>query len=57
MSTKNLRAATVLTKAPEGLAFTNDYVNKAIEELKAEGVDVNGSSFTPLTVTLNKGGA
>ena len=29
---------------------------KALKELKAEGVDVMGTSFTPLTVTLNEGG-
>jgi NitT/TauT family transport system substrate-binding protein len=57
METKNLEGATVLTKAPEGLAYTNDYVNKALTELKDEGVDVTGASFTPITVTLNKGGA
>lgn len=55
--TKNAEGSTVLTKAPEGLAYTNDYVQKAIDQLKAENVDVTGSSFQPLTVTLNKGGA
>lgn len=55
--TKNAEGSTVLTKAPEGLAFTNDYVQKALDQLKAENVDVTGSSFQPLTVTLNKGGA
>lgn len=57
MATKNLEGATVLTKAPEGLAYTNDYVTKALAELTAENVDVNGSSFAPITVTLQKGGA
>ena len=57
MSTKNQTGATVLTKAPDGLAYTNDYVEKALDELKAEGVDVNGTAFKPLTVTLNEGGA
>ena len=32
-------------------------VEKALGELKAEGVDVEGKSFKPLTVTLQKGGA
>lgn len=57
MNTKNLEGATVLTKEPEGLAYTNDYVNKALAELKDEGVDVTGASYQPITVTLNKGGA
>ena len=49
--------ATVLTKQPDAEAFTNEYVTKALETLKGEGVDVVGSSFTPQTVTLNAGGA
>ncbi len=57
MNTKNLEGATVLTKAPEGMAYTNDYVNKALTELKDEGVDVTGASYQPITVTLQKGGA
>jgi NitT/TauT family transport system substrate-binding protein len=55
--TKNQDGATVLTKAPEGLAYTNDYVTKALDLVKADGVDVNGASFKPLTVTLEEGGA
>ena len=47
-----------------GLAFENVSFRyptrpdeKALNELKAEGVDVEGKAFTPLTVTLQKGGA
>ncbi len=57
MNTKNLEGATVLTQKPEGLAYTNDYVNKALEELRAEGIDVTGENYQPITVTLKKGGA
>ena len=57
MTTKNQDGQTVLTKQPEGLAYTNDYIQKALDELKAEGVDVNGAAFKPQTVTLNAGGA
>ena len=42
----------MLTKAPEGLAYTNDYIQKALQ-LKARRVDVNGADFKPVTVTLN----
>jgi NitT/TauT family transport system substrate-binding protein len=56
-STKNAEGKTVLTKAPEGLAYTNDYVEKALAGLKAKGVDVTGTAFKPVTVTLAKGGA
>jgi NitT/TauT family transport system substrate-binding protein len=55
--TKNAEGATVLTKAPEGTAFTNDYVQKALDKLAAEGVDVTGATYKPHTVTLNAGGA
>jgi NitT/TauT family transport system substrate-binding protein len=54
---KNAEGSTVLTKAPEGTAFSNDYVKKALDDWKAAGVDVNGASWTPATVTLNEGGA
>ena len=57
MEAKNAEGTTVLTKAPEGLAFSNDYVTKALDAWKAAGADVTGSSFTPATVTLTEGGA
>jgi NitT/TauT family transport system substrate-binding protein len=55
--TKNLDGKTVLTKAPDATSYTNDIVNEAITQLKAESVDVNGSSFKAQTVTLTEGGA
>ncbi len=54
--TKNLDGQTVLTKAPDATSYTNDIVNEAIKQLKAESIDVNGSSFAPITVTLTEGG-
>ncbi|MFF5231372.1 ABC transporter substrate-binding protein [Dactylosporangium sp. NPDC000521] len=57
MTTKNQVGDTVLKKKPEGLAYTNDYMQKAIDAAKAAGVDVLGTSFTPQTVTLTAGGA
>jgi NitT/TauT family transport system substrate-binding protein len=54
---KNAEGATVLTKDPDAAAFSNDYVKKALEEWKAAGVDVDGTSYAPATVTLNEGGA
>ena len=56
-STKNADGDTVLTKAPEGLAYTNDYAQKALDALKEANVDVTGSDFKPITVKLNPGGA
>jgi NitT/TauT family transport system substrate-binding protein len=55
--TKNLEGGTVLTKAPDADAFTNDIVKSAQTLLGTLGVDIDGSSFTPATVTLTEGGA
>ncbi|MCW2722916.1 ABC transporter substrate-binding protein [Pseudonocardia sp.] len=53
----NADGQTVLTKDPDAQAYTNDYVAKAIDMLKAQGVDVVDSSYKPITVTLNPGGS
>ena len=55
--TKNLEGGTVLTKAPDADAFTNDIVKNAQTLLGTLGVDINGAGFTPATVTLTEGGA
>jgi NitT/TauT family transport system substrate-binding protein len=57
MTTKNQTGDTVLKKKPEGLAYTNDYMQKALDAAKSAGVDTTGSSFAPQTVTLTAGGA
>jgi NitT/TauT family transport system substrate-binding protein len=57
LTTKNQTGDTVLKKAPSGLAYTNDYINQAVTAAKADGLDVNGSSFKPETVSLAPGGA
>jgi len=54
---KNAEGKTVLTKAPEGEAYTNEYVEKALANLKAAGGDTTGITYAPTTVTLKKGGA
>ncbi|MET3805939.1 NitT/TauT family transport system substrate-binding protein [Nakamurella sp. UYEF19] len=56
-TTKNSEGKTVLTKAPDKDAYTNTYAQKAIDALKAQGLDTTGAGFKPLTVTLNAGGA
>ncbi|GAA3211158.1 ABC transporter substrate-binding protein [Actinocorallia longicatena] len=54
LGTKNADGKTVITKAPEGLAYTNEYITKALAALGSE--DTKGASFKPETVTLNAGG-
>jgi NitT/TauT family transport system substrate-binding protein len=53
----NADGQTVLTKDPDPEAFTNTYVERALEQLRGEGVDVTGGGYAPLEVTLNPGGA
>ena len=53
---KNLEGGTVLTKAPDAAAHTNDIVTAALALLTAKGIDINGAAFAPITVTLTEGG-
>lgn len=55
--TKNETGATIISADPPETAKNTAYVEKALTELKAEGVDVEGAGFTPATVNLEKGGA
>ena len=54
--TKNETGATIITKEPPETAKSNEYVEKALTELKSEGVDVDGKGFAPITVQLKEGG-
>jgi NitT/TauT family transport system substrate-binding protein len=55
--TKNAEGTTVLTKAPDAEAYNGDINKAAVEMLKADGVDVVGAGFAPITVELKEGGA
>ena len=46
----------ILESAPTAGAFTNDIVNEALDNLRADGVDVVGSGWQRRNVTLNEGG-
>ena len=56
MDTPNETGATVITEEPPATAFSNEYVEKALAELKDEGVDVMGADYAPIEVTLKEGG-
>jgi len=56
LGTKDDTGSTIITTKPPATAYSNKYVDAALKQLKAEGVDVLGTSFKPLTVTLNAGG-
>ena len=55
-ATKDNTGSTIITKAPPATAYSNTYVDEALKALKAEGVDVMGTSWKPITVTLKAGG-
>ncbi|SDK77483.1 NitT/TauT family transport system substrate-binding protein [Cryobacterium psychrotolerans] len=57
MNTKNETGATIITSDPPKTAWSNTYVQQALDELEKDGVDVKGEGFKPLTVTLKEGGA
>ena len=57
LGTKNEQGKTIITKAPPSTAYSNEYVQKALDELKADGVDVLGTDYAPIDVTLKEGGA
>lgn len=56
MGTKNETGATIISAAPPENAKSTTHVQTALQQLRDEGVDVDGKSFQPLTVELKKGG-
>jgi NitT/TauT family transport system substrate-binding protein len=56
LDTQNETGTTIITAEPPASAYSNEYVEQAIAELEEEGVDVMGTDFAPLTVTLEEGG-
>ena len=56
-NTKNADGQTVLSGAPQGEAYTNEFTQKALANLRQMGQDVTGAGFKPITVTLNPGGS
>jgi NitT/TauT family transport system substrate-binding protein len=55
--TENETGATIISQPPPETAYTNEYVEQALSELRDEGVDVEGADFEPIEVTLNPGGS
>ena len=56
LATKNQDGAQVITTDPPDTAYTNEYVDEAITNLEADGVDLLGESYEPTEVNLNEGG-
>ncbi len=56
LSAVNETGASLITAEPPASAYTNEYIERALAELEAEGVDVKGDSFSPIEVELMEGG-
>jgi len=56
MNTKNETGGTIITTEPPETAYSNEYVQQALDELTADGVDVMGADWGPIEVTLKEGG-
>jgi NitT/TauT family transport system substrate-binding protein len=56
-NTKNLEGVAIISGTPDAEAYTNQYAEAADAALEAEGLNVTGDGFAPLTVTLNEGGS
>ncbi|VTR78579.1 ABC transporter substrate-binding protein [Cellulomonas hominis] len=54
--TSNETGATIISADPPETAYTNEYVQQALDELTAEGEDVEGADFAPADVELQPGG-
>ena len=55
LSAKNQDDLELITTEPADSAYSNEYIEKALAELKDEGVEVAGE-YTPIDVTLTEGG-
>lgn len=56
LGAKNETGATIISKEPPASAYSNEYVEAALKELRDEGVDVDGKDYKPIEVTLKEGG-
>ncbi|MFB9308313.1 NitT/TauT family transport system substrate-binding protein [Agromyces hippuratus] len=52
----NESGAHLITEEPPSTAYTNDWIQQALDELEGEGLDLTGEGFEPIDVTLEEGG-
>ncbi|MET0813432.1 MAG: ABC transporter substrate-binding protein [Microbacterium sp.] len=55
LSAKNQDGLELITTEPAASAFSNEYIQKALDALAEEGVEVGGE-YTPIDVVLTEGG-
>jgi NitT/TauT family transport system substrate-binding protein len=56
LSAVNETGAHLITEEPPASAWSNEYIQQALDELAADGIDLTGESFTPMDVVLEEGG-
>jgi NitT/TauT family transport system substrate-binding protein len=52
----NESGAHLITEDPPATAWSNDWIQKALDELEGEDLDLTGENFEPIDVTLEEGG-
>ena len=52
----NETGAHLITEEPPASAWSNEYIQQALDELEADGVDLTGDGFEPIEVELLEGG-
>jgi NitT/TauT family transport system substrate-binding protein len=53
----NETGAHLITEEPPATAYSNEWIQKALDELADAGIDLSGDGFSPIEVTLAEGGA
>ena len=56
LSAVNETGAAPITTEPPDTAWSNEWIEQALEDLADSGLDLTGESFTPIDVTLEEGG-
>lgn len=56
LSAVNETGARLITAEPPASAYTNEWIERALAELEAEGLDLTGDGFSPIEVELLEGG-
>lgn len=56
LASVNQDGVKLITTAPPASAYSNEYILAALEALGGEGIDLTGSGFSPITVSLKAGG-
>lgn len=52
----NETGASPITTPPPDTAWSNEWIQQALDDLDGDGLDLTGESFTPIDVTLEEGG-